>query len=296
MLKRIFAIAVLGGCFLTNVCFSAGALVYGIVLPNCSHDISKSILKKLGGNGTQSNVPIELKLFPTKADELSAVKENPALIKYVNIQHEINAIQTALGRPLKLQIFSNYKDELSAVQENPDLLTFMYIKDQFIPDAAKIPHWGSVAQVLTLAPNTHRQSKTFSAYLITAKNSKINNLTDLSNKTVTYYDAESSSNYLAVKQLLADQKITGVHWIKANDLKQAFTMVESGKADVLSTWHQFFMNNQNKNNFKVIYTIPNLANPVFFANTSELNPDEIKRVKAQLELIGSKTQETFTYE
>ena len=292
----MLATAVLSGCFFNNVCFAADALVYGVVLPKSSHEISKSILKKLSENGTQSTMPIELKLFPTKADELNAVLKNPSLIKYVNIQYEVNAIQSALGRPLKVNIFSNYKDEFSAVQKNPNLLTFMYIKDQFLPEAERIPHWSALAQVLTIDPETHRQSKTFSSYLITAKNSKINDLTDLSGKTVTYYDAESNSDYIAVKQLFANKKITGVHWIKANDLKQAFTLVESGKADVLGTWHQLFMNNPNKDHFKVIYTISNLANPVFFVNTSELNSDEIKRVKAQLEQIGSKTQGTLGYE
>ncbi len=296
MFKRILGTTVLGGFFLTNVCFSADALIYGIVLKNDSYGASKNILKKLSENGTHSNKPIELKLFPTKADELRAVKENPELIKYVNIQHEVNAIQTALNKPVKLQMFSSYKDELSAVKKNPDSLTFMYIKEHFIPDATTIPHWNSVAQVLSLDPKTHRQSKTFSAYLLAAKKSKIHNLTDLSDKTFVYYNAESTSNYLAVKQLLADKKITGVHWIKANDFKEAYTMVESGKADVLGTWHQFFMSHQNINNFKVIYAIPDLANPVFFANTSELDSDEIKQVKAQLEQIGTKTDGKFTYE
>ena len=91
-------------------------------------------------------------------------------------------------------------------------------------------NWKKIAQLLERNPATHKLSNTYSSYLITGEKSNIKNLDDLANKTIVYFNTDSVSSYIAIKQLLAEKKITSIHWIKARTVTEALSMVAAGKA------------------------------------------------------------------
>jgi ABC-type phosphate/phosphonate transport system substrate-binding protein len=208
---------------------------------------------------------------------------------------EMHAIQAAIRAPVKLMAFKSYKDELVAVKKNPNMLTFLYAKQVIIPSIAKLHNWVKIAEVLALDPDTHRYSNTHRAYLITAKNSTITKLDDLSNKTIVFYNTESASNYIAINQVLADNDVKNVHWVKAKNAEQAYGLVASGKADAVSSWQYLFSTSKLKDSFKIIYVINQLPNPVLYANSNHLSDDDIHKVKTALLHLGSKNHVNFTY-
>ncbi len=224
---------------------------------------------------------------------LYGIVAGSSLLPYRQI--ELNAIQTALGKPVEFRTFATYADELRAMQENPTLLSFSYAKQVLVPDISKLKQWKQAAQILTMNHEARDYSTTYSAYLITRKDSGISKVGDLSGKTLAYYTPESISNYIAVKKLLTDNEITGVRWLKAKNIDQAYKMVESGKADAVSLSDYYLINNQNIARANIIYEIKGLMNPIIYMNSSNLNAADIKKVRLALKQIPHKTDADLAY-
>ncbi len=210
-------------------------------------------------------------------------------------QKERNALQSALQQPVKFKKFATYADELRTTQEQPKLLSFVFAKEAAVPDISKLKQWKKVAQVLTMNHEAKLYIPTYSAYLIAAKDSRISKVGDLSGKKLAYYSPDSASNYIAVKNLLSDNKITDVNWVRAKNIKQAYAMVVSGKADAVGLSDYYLMNNIKKDHVKIIYEIKNLKNPSIYVNSSNLNAADIEKVTLALKKISPKTQADLTY-
>lgn len=210
-------------------------------------------------------------------------------------KNEIQTIKSALGESVNVKIFSNHNDELNEIQKKSNTLTFVYAKEFITPELSKLNNWEKVTQLFFMDPVTNHFSKSYSSYLFTSKNSNITKLSDLSNKKLVYYSAESNSNYIAIKKLFSNNKVSNVQWIKAKNINQAYEMVKSGKADAVGTWHYTYFSDKQKSNFKVIYKIEHLNNPALYVNRNILSSQEIKTVKIALQKIGSNTSANYIY-
>ena len=208
---------------------------------------------------------------------------------------EVKAIQNALHKKVKLHFFYDYSEAANTLKEHPKKYSFIYAKVGLVPQLMALGNWEKIAQVLERNPETNKLSSTYSSYLIAGQKSDIRDLDDLANKKIVYFNTDSVSSYSAIKQVLAEKKITSVHWIKTENLTQALAMVASGKADALGVWDNYFAHYKDKENFKIVYKIGGLPTPILYGNTKTLSSAEIEKIKATLQKGDSSSAVVFTY-
>ncbi len=208
---------------------------------------------------------------------------------------EAKVIQNALHQQLQFHFFYNYTEVVDILKKQPKKYSFLYAKEGLVPQLKTLGNWEKIAQLLERNPETNKLSPTYSSYLITAKKSNINALKDLTHKKIVYFNADSASNYTAIKQLLREKKITSVQWIKVETMAQALSMVASGKADAMGVWGYYFAHSKDKNKFNIFYKIDGLENPILYGNTKNLNPEEMSKIKTALQQESTQHQAAFTY-
>ncbi len=210
-------------------------------------------------------------------------------------QQEAKAINQVFKKELFIKYFSGMPEALKFINYQPNKLAFFYAKEEMISKLKNLPNWHEVAQVCSMNPDNKQCSNTYSSYILTSTNAPISTLGELRNKTLVYYNEESLSNYIALKKLLDAKKIVPVHWLKANSLEEALRLVSSNKADAIGVWDYLFPSISTNQEFKIIYKISNLINPVLFANTNLIDPSNIEKIGRILKQKGENNKSNFSY-
>lgn len=185
-------------------------------------------------------------------------------------ENEISAIQTTLKKQVEFKLFTTFQDILSTAQQDPNHLTFLYVKEPYVSAVKAMKNWVQLAQVLSVDPKTHQLSNTYTAYLISSKNSKI-------------------------KKLLDDNKISNIQWVKSKTLDDAQNMVMKGEADAVGTWDYYFLSHRYRDQFKILSTIKHLANAYLYVNANNVNTKQQAAIKRALKKYAQEKHAAFTY-
>ncbi|GGI91999.1 phosphate/phosphite/phosphonate ABC transporter substrate-binding protein [Legionella impletisoli] len=145
-------------------------------------------------------------------------------------------------------------------------------------------HIKRIATAITKDPSSGEKDTTYSSYILVAKDSSINSLNDLKNKTLAYYDPYSASNYLKVKEKL-NQLGVSVTWLKVASLDEAYKAVENNQAAAVGVWEYLYHQFNEKNKFKIIGEISGIQHPSILINTQVVSPEVAAKVIQELNKI-----------
>jgi len=208
---------------------------------------------------------------------------------------ELLAVKDAIHKPVRFKYFNNDKKLISFITKQQKKLSLLYVKPSVGAELAQLKNWTKIAQLLAVDPDTKKWSSTYSTYLITAQQSHVKHLSDLANKKIAYYNQESVSNYVAIKKLIAENKIPGVQWVKTKNSHQALELVAQGKVEAVGVWDYPYLNDKNNKDFRIISKVANLENPTLYGNTLNLTEKQIVQLKASLKKESSKVNAEFSY-
>ncbi len=194
------------------------------------------------------------------------------------IKKQQKPLEDALHQFVHFAVFESDLLMQQFVHEHPKDLALLYVKVTNVPLIKQQKDWKSLMVVNDIDAETHRLSKDYKMYIVTAKKASIKSLADLHDKTLVYYNKDSVSNYIAVRNMLQKQHIQNIHWVKALDWKQAIKMIDDGKADAMGLWHMHYIYHDKRANFKVIAE-QRIQNPQIFVNQRQLTTSQIKVIK-----------------
>lgn len=198
---------------------------------------------------------------------------DPTKASQENWQPVINVMEKTLKKKIHLVTYTNHQEFIRHLKNGDFAIT--YLKHPSVNIALKQNNnLVFLANAVVKDPISGQKSLNYIGYVITSKNSMINNLKRLKNKKIAYYNPHSTSGYLMLKQTLENAKIQPVTWVKYATQDQVFTAVHDGEAQAMSVWAYQLLTRDDQENYKIIATFKNIPNPALYVNQKVISVRE----------------------
>ena len=126
----------------------------------------------------------------------------------------------------------------------------------------------------------HNQT-THDDYVVIKKDSGIQSLKALDNKTMVYWNKSSVSNYGVIQQMLTKESVH-VHWLKVASVEAAYQAVHKNKAQAFGVWDYFYETSPHRDQLKILATFKHMDNPVISMNTAVVSSELKQAIQNQM--------------
>jgi len=195
-----------------------------------------------------------------------------------------NAIQQELSQATHAHVsIVRYKDMHKMAHDLADgKIGLAYLKK--IPESMAHKKNKDVQTILvavTKNPQTGHNQTTHDDYVVIKKDSGIQSLKALDNKTMVYWNKFSVSNYGVLQQMLAKESVH-VHWLKVASEAAAYQAVMKNKAQAFGVWDYFYETSPHRDQLKILATFKHMDNPVIAMNTAVVSSELKQSIQNQM--------------
>jgi len=224
---------------------------------------------------TAAQADVVFGIIPLEEKEVMTQKFK-ALAQYLSSQ---------LGEPVTLKVGNDYNEIESGLSDGT-------IQIAYVGPSGAVKVNQENPAVIPLVKVVKSGSPFYKSYVITKKDSPLNNIADLKGKVFAFGDKGSTSSYLVPKYLLAKSGVT------LNDLKESkltgshsnvLKAVLDGSADAGGLKESLAVKNADK--VKVLEISKPIPNFPICANIKALGKEKAKKIQAMLMAMPEKSQE-----
>jgi ABC-type phosphate/phosphonate transport system substrate-binding protein len=190
---------------------------------------------------------------------------NSAILEAHWAQSPLNhALANATHCSIVLKTYSSADDLRKAVLSHQ--VDIAFLKDfNFYLIKKKMSEIKPLAVALSYNPETKTNSATYTGFILSLPDKKINSIDSLSGKSMGFLLPESTSGFILPILYLADQnKDYKTFFGKTtiyNSVTKAITALKSGEVDAIAVWNPAFVS-EDLSKMKVLKTFPNIPNPI----------------------------------